>query len=379
MTMSAGALTAGGTLRSPSGSSRVILRGAGVIAGAGLFGLAFRQVDVMRVAGLIHGLGVSAVLIAAPSMAALTLETIAWRSAFSLVGERVAFWALLRVRVASESVGALLPLGALWSEALKPALLARHCETPVSANLVGIASRKYLLLLSQAGYLFLGFALGRGVLLSGFHRLGGSRALVVVPLVAALVLGLLSEVMAASLGGGRAFRAVLRTLSTVPSEPWRAGLARWSREIARSDGTAARFFGTPLAGRIARALPCLGAWLFEATETWLMLRLLGFRLEWGDAVGVEALVMLARNVLVFLPGGLGAQELGYATFLGAAGADMSVCAAFMVLKRTRELCWVVIGGLLLAMDSIRGGRDRAAIRTPHAAALLAAASTGPVR
>ena len=65
--------------------------------------------------------------------------------------------------------------------------------------------------------------------------------------------------------------------------------------------------------------------------------------------------MLARNVLVVLPGGLGAQELGYATLLTGVGGDLGVCAAFALLKRARELLWVLAGFALLA-------RDRAAVR-----------------
>ena len=228
--MPAEALTAGGTFRSSSVSSRAVLRGSGPVAGLTLFWLTFRAVDVRHVTALIHGLGTSAALLVLPSMAALALETTAWRNAFVLIGARPTFWSLARVRVASESVGVILPLGAVWSEALKPPLLGRQCGTPVSVNLVAVAARKYLLLVSQAGYLLLGFALGQTVLRSGFARLGGTRDVRRRPSPRCARDSLSSrKAWRPSLRGGQAIRVLFRLASAVPSERWRALLVRCER------------------------------------------------------------------------------------------------------------------------------------------------------
>jgi uncharacterized membrane protein YbhN (UPF0104 family) len=348
----AGAIEPANPDTSPRISSRAVLQGIGVAAAVTLLGTMARQVDFGRVALLLRGLGPLAVLLIAPSMAAVGLETFAWQRAFSRVGSRPAFWSLLRVRVASESLGVALPLGAVFADAIKPRLLSQRCSTPVSVNIVGVAARKYLLVLSQGAYLLLGFALGRTLLCAAFERACGTSALAVLALVGAIVLFLLAEGMALSLRGGATFRALIELAGRFPSSWLRSRLAQWKDEMARTDTTAALFFGAAPSVRLALAAPCLGGWLFEATETWTILHVLGAHLSWGDAVGVEALVVLARNVLAILPGGLGAQELGYATLLAGAGVDLGVSAAMMVLKRLRELSWALIGGALLAESSL---------------------------
>ncbi|HEX7670805.1 MAG TPA: lysylphosphatidylglycerol synthase domain-containing protein, partial [Polyangiaceae bacterium] len=163
------------------------------------------------------------------------------------------------------------------------------------------------------------------------------------------------------------FERALSALARVPSVRFRAILGRWRSEIVRTDETLSRFFH-PSASSSRGKIFCfyLGAWLLEATETWVMLHALGSTVAWGDAVGIEALVMLARNVLVMLPGGLGVQELGYATLLVGVAGDLGVCAALALLKRARELLWVLVGFALLAWDrgSVRQRGGHRGVRAP---------------
>jgi len=72
--------------------------------------------------------------------------------------------------------------------------------------------------------------------------------------------------------------------------------------------------------------------------------------SWGDALAIEAVVVLGRHLLVFLPAGLGVVELGYATFLVGTGASLDLCAAFVVMKRLREVSWAAVGYLLWTVD-----------------------------
>jgi uncharacterized membrane protein YbhN (UPF0104 family) len=350
--------------QSSASGSRTALQALGVIIAIGLLGLTLRHVDAHHVAELISGLGPSTLLLVIPSMMAVSLETFAWQNAFSVFGARPAFSSLFGVRVASESLGVALPLGALFADAVKPRLLSQLCHTPTSDGLVGTAARKYLLVLSQAGYLFIGFALGRTLLCSAFERACGMRQLGVLALFGGLLLVGVAEGMALSLRGGATFQAILRALGRIPSRSLRARIARFEGEMVHTDSTAARFFGTSGIVRARLALPCLGGWLLEATETWTILHVLGSSLSWGDAVGVEALVVLARNLLAILPGGLGAQEFGYATLLAGAGVDPNTSAAMMLLKRARELVWAVVGGSLLAAATFFARQERATRAAP---------------
>lgn len=290
----------------------------------GLLVLTFRHVDLRRAAAVVGSLGPSALLLLVPSALSLGLETAAWRRAFAVLGARTSFLALLRVRIAAESIGAALPFGVFWSESVKPHLLARHSGVPISVALAGMTARKYLLLSAQAAYLLAGFVLGLTMLRAGFARVAGTPALAFIALVASVALATAAELFRLALSNGKAFGRATAHLARLPWEPLRRALARAQAQATRTDQSTARFFGAPRRVLAPLVALCFAAWLFEATETWLILHALGSNIAWGDALGVETLVVLARHVLVALPGGLGAQELGYATFLGGTGRARSL-------------------------------------------------------
>ncbi len=331
--------------------SRALSWAVGIALAAALLGLAFRGVDGGKVATLLHGLGGGAALLLVPSAMALGLETQAWQGAFVIMGARPPFFRLLGVRLGSESVGAALPLGAMWADAVKPTLLAGRCGVPIPVGVAAIAARKYLLVLSQAGYLAIGFAIGQSALRKGFDHAAGAPALAWLALVASLALFVSAYGMAAMLRGGRALRAIMRAMALMPVKRVRDRLLGLSASVSHTDHAASLFFGATARARLPLALRCLAAWLLEATETCLILRLLGARVGWSDAVAIEGLVGLLRHVLVVLPGGLGAQELGYTALLTGLGCGVDTCAAFVLLKRARELFWIAIGCAALSSAS----------------------------
>jgi Lysylphosphatidylglycerol synthase TM region len=340
--------------RSPAGSRRHLLRAAGTALALALLYVAFRDLDPRRAARIVLGLGPTAVFLLAPSLLAILCETFAWQRAIAATMAPVAFGPLLRVRVASESLAAVLPLGALWADAARPSLLARHFGLTVGEGVASVAVRKYLLVLSQAGYLLCAFVAGRGILEEGFGRAVGAPGLSRVALLGAAVLFLASELSVLLCRGGSAFQTLLERLSRIPKNPLRETLLALRHGTVRTDRAAARFFGAPRALRLALAAPCLLGWLFEATETWIFLHVLGANVAWHDALAVEAIVVLGRHLLVLLPGGLGVLELGYATFLVGNRASLDICAAFVLLKRLREISWAGLGYLFWTLDRPQG-------------------------
>jgi hypothetical protein len=166
-----------------------------------------------------------------------------------------------------------------------------------------MAVRKYLLLLSQSAYLFLGFLLGKSALEAGFDRVLSMPFLSFIALGAAVALAVCSEGLVIVLRRGALFQTLSSLLRSAPFERLRGWMDRVENAAKHTDGTAAQFFGAPRRVHLALAVPCLAGWLLEATETWLALRVLGVSLGFGDALGIEAVVVLARHVFVVLPAG----------------------------------------------------------------------------
>jgi uncharacterized membrane protein YbhN (UPF0104 family) len=90
--------------------------------------------------------------------------------------------------------------------------------------------------------------------------------------------------------------------------------------------------------------------MVEALETFTILRLLGVHLDWKTILLIEVCASMVRNVAFLSPAGLGAQDLSYAALLRLFNAPdaLSVAAAFVLLKRGKELLWSLAGYGLLA-------------------------------
>jgi uncharacterized protein (TIRG00374 family) len=313
--------------------------------------LTFRAVDVDRVRQLLVGLGLFALIVPLPQLLSLACETLGWKQAFSLLGRRVRFLPLLRVRVTTDALTHSLPGGVVWCESAAPFLLKRHCGVPFAAGIAGLAARKYLLLVSQSAYVLLIFALGYGYLQASSERMLGGAGLPWVVLGVSALLAAAAFGVSATLQRGAVVARLHTLLWQIPARRWRNYLERRRARFLETDGQMARFFSTGAARLAAPALPFLAGWLCESVETYVILRLLGVDLDFAAVASFEVLLAFLRHTLVFLPAGLGVQDAGYAAFLAALGVPtaLSVGAAFVLLKRSKEVLWAAVGyGLLLA-------------------------------
>jgi glycosyltransferase 2 family protein len=166
-----------------------------------------------------------------------------------------------------------------------------------------------------------------------------------------------------------------RAPARLPSKRLRAALEARRAGFDATDGAFAALGARR--GRLAVSwLLLLGAWLVETGETYLLCRLVGIDLDIRHALAMEAAVVFARNAAFFVPAGLGIQDAGYLAFLSAFGIAAPLAAAFVVVKRTKELVWIAIGYLVLLVLERRQPHDAAT--TVSVAAPLGAGLGGPL-
>jgi hypothetical protein len=259
------------------------------------------------------------------------------------------------VRIITDAVMLGLPSGAVISESLQPYLLKRRCGVPFEIGIIAGLGRKFLVVMSHG--LFLGFsvllawpllqsasraAIGRGGL--PFLLLAGAAALI----VAALAL------VALGVHGNMADR--LHRLLDRFGGRWLGGwLERNALRFEAADEHLTTFFTHEPAGLVAPLVCYLFAWFARSLETLLFLALLGVHIALAGAMVMETALILVRAMAVPVPAGLGVQDAGYVLSLKGLGvADaVTVGAAFVLLKRGKDLFWIAFGFLLLAI-----GRDR---------------------
>lgn len=324
--------------------------------------------DLGRAWGLVSRIGPPIALVALPYLLIIGFDALAWRWVFAILGRDLAFHRLFSVRLATEAILLSFPGGAILAETLKPWLLLRREGVPVAETTATLAAKKVLLVSTQSLYLGAAAILGWAGLLAISEVLLRGPALPWMILAVAVALLVASALMLATFLYGALGARTHGLLARVPVARFRAFIAERRAGFEETDGHLAAVFGAHLGKLAACAIPFVLSWLAETLESWTILTLLGARLGFVEVMSFEAVVSLMRSIVFFVPAGLGVQDVGYMAALraiyavgaGASGAfagavpdPTTLGAAFVVVKRAKEVFWIVIGYGLLAM--VRSG------------------------
>jgi len=93
-------------------------------------------------------------------------------------------------------------------------------------------------------------------------------------------------------------------------------------------------------------------WIAEAGEVYLFIWYLGGPAKALASVSIAALSVFIKGTTFFIPGSLGAQDLGNLFLLKDFGYSEVAGVTFALLRRFREMVWIGIG--LLCITMLRG-------------------------
>lgn len=342
---------------------RVAVRAAGSLAALGLLAFLFRRADLARIRELIED---APWLLLTPVfyLGVLSCDALGWRRLIKVPGRPPAFRQLLEARTAAEGLGLSLPSGGVFAEGMAIYLLRKICGVPTGLAVASLAARRF--------YIFFSFGIALAAsAVAGHARLAAISTDVigrgglgwVVPGAAIVVLLGAFGLRAALLGGDLAGR-MLSGLRALPIKALRQWLARRAEAFQEVDRQVESALAGSGAGPLVTTLCFLGIWLCEVCETFFILGLLGAGLSFRDVFSFEGVLTLARGLAFFTPSGLGVQDLGYLAFLKGLGVQqaINVWGAFVLVKRGKEIFWIIIGYLLIARHAWRPstGEDAAA-------------------
>ena len=316
----------------------------------GLLAWVLRSADVGRAFGLVGSLGVRLPLLLLPHLTAIFFETFGWRLSFVRLGARPSFSGLLAVRVMVDALLLGLPSGSVMSETLQPYLLKRRCGVTMEAGIVATVARKFFVVVSHGLFLALATILAWPLLHSASATAIGRTGLpwLLLATSAILVGAALAGVLATA--HARVADRVHRRLDQVGGRWIGSWLERNALRFRRTDEALSAFFRHQPSGlAFPVALYGLG-WLVRSLETWLFLGLVGVTVPLRAAMVLETTLILVRALAVPVPAGLGVQDAGYILCLKALGVPdaTTVGAAFVFLKRGKDLFWILLGFVLLA-------------------------------
>jgi uncharacterized membrane protein YbhN (UPF0104 family) len=162
-----------------------------------------------------------------------------------------------------------------------------------------------------------------------------------VPLTLSVALGL-------GLREGSVFVHLQKVAAKLPWPALHKHAARWRDSAVAVDAQLASVGRARGSAWLATAA-FLGAWLFEALDTAVVVRLVGGPPSFVFALASEVGISMLRSLGNVAPAGLGVQDAGYATLLPAMGMSPDAAAAFVLVKRGKELVCIAFGYALLAV------------------------------
>lgn len=316
-----------------------------------LIAVAIRHADLGRALALVHSLGWALPLLLLPNLLAMAAEAAGLRAAVEArLPPAPTLQSVLGVRLITESFILGLPSGSLVNESMQPYLLKTRCGLPLERAIPAAVARKFLVVLSQGVFLLLATLLTWRTLDAASRATIGRGGLPWLLLAAGVAL------VVASLGGalatarGRVADRLHRGIRRIGGRWFGPWLERNASRFQSTDAGLASLFTERPASLGAPLLLYLLGWFIRSLETLIFLRLLGAEVSLASAMVLETALILVRAMAVPVPGGLGVQDLGYVLSLRALGIHdaATLGTAFVVMKRGKDLFWVLVGFLALA-------------------------------
>jgi uncharacterized protein (TIRG00374 family) len=339
-----------------------------VLLSLGLLAWVLRSADVSRALGLVDSLGIRLPLLLLPNLVAVLAETTGWWLSFARLGGRPRLPSLLAVRVMVDALMLGVPSGSVTSETVQPYLLKRRCGVTTETGIVATVARKFFVVISHGLFLAVATVLAWPALEADSTAAIGRKGLPWLLLATSAVLVGAALALVVATAHGRVADRVHRVLDRLGGRWLGSWLEHNALRFRRTDDELAAFFRHEPAGLAPPiALYALG-WLVRSLETWLFLRLVGVSIPLPAAMVIETALILVRAMAVPVPAGLGVQDAGYVLCLKALGVPdaTTVGAAFVLLKRGKDVFWILLGFLLLGFDRRR--REAALAPMPEGAA-----------
>lgn len=257
----------------------------------------------------------------------------------TMLGERMRFADVLRIRVSGEAVEMLTFTGPFLAEPAKGWLLMRRGLAPADAFAAVVTEYLlYAVVSSGLALIALWLLLARGALPPAVR----SAAIVTM----ALTIAFPAAFAFAAITGIGLIVPVLR-LSRVLIGARRA--ERAAQEFTRVEDAIIRFLHEHHA-RLAEVLAIeTAAHLLLVLEIWIVLAALGVSDSWNQPFIIEGAVKFVPIAFAFVPGQFGALEGAHALIASAIGLPAAVGLTLALLRRLRSLLVATAGVIVLTL------------------------------
>ena len=316
-----------------------------LLLGVGLLAVVIAEIDLAVVSANVTRVGIGFAAILAIYLVAFVLDSVSWQITISSVPLN-ARWAyrVWKLRMVGEAFNTVMPGAGMGGEPVKAALLKKHHGVGYRKAAASLILAKTINMIALVAFLIVGFVL----------MIAGAGLPATFEAVAAAGLAILGVAVLL-------FFVIQRFGITGLTGTW---LSRWRfgrriddvlHHIHDMDERLIGFY-TKARGRFAAALALAFVnWLLGVVEIYVALVFLGHPVSWADAWIIESSAQLVRTGAFFIPAAIGAQEGAFLLVCGAITGSPSLGFSASVVRRLREIVWIVWGFALGSLMSLKPG------------------------
>jgi len=333
---------------SQNNGSRLLLRMLGVILGILLFVYLIQRAGPAKLVASLVALGWGLALVIAWGGIAHILKTWAWRLTLLDRKYQVSFARMLGLRLSSEAVGQFGGLAQLFGDGLRVSLLGP--AIPLSNGIASVTIDRAFFVVSAAVVSFLGL----------------SAVLMVLPLPHKLILYaivfacfLLGFVLLSAIAIRNRWPLFSRTGGVLGRIRYLKPLIDRKRALIHSvEESLLDFYHRTPKAFWASLLLNLACHATAIVEVYLIVWLMGAKLNLFGALAIEALTKLVNVAGTFNPGNIGTYEGGNMLITKMFGLTAAAGLTLAFARRLRALFWSGVGILCLIVLSKRTKREK---------------------
>ncbi len=307
----------------------------------------FRELDGAQVLRLLEGIGGAAALIVLPYGTVILLDAAGWRQCVT-GSEHVPLREMFVIRLSTDAVMNTFPAGVAFAETLRPLLLRDRFGLRMTDAVASTLLSKINIAVAQIGFIITGLIFAFSLHASSLGELGlfSSPSSIAGTFLLAASAGI---VLSLPYSGAR-LTQITALLGRIRIPLLQRGAARIRNAVADIDRYVTGFARHHRTRLLRALLLFLLSWFAMAFETWLILALLGSGMSIMQAIALEATLSVVKLVFFFIPSAIGAQEVGILSILTAFAIPeaAAIAAAFIILRRGKELLWACSGISLFA-------------------------------
>lgn len=311
--------------------------------GLTLLALVLAEVDIDELVARVGQVGWGFAAILGIYLAAFLIDSLSWQLALLVVPIDVRWlYRVWKVRMVGEMFNAVIPAAGMGGEPVKAVLLREHYDVSYREATASLILAKTINMIALVIFLTAGFALilASPVLTPAYKGIAGIGLAVCG--LGTVMLFLLQRLKVSSLTGS----SIGRTRLGAP-------VLRILHHIQDMDTRLITFYVQHKHRFVIAVVIAFVNWVLGVAEIYYATAFLGHPVSLSEAWVIESVVQLVRFATFLIPASIGVQEGAFMLTLTAITGSPGLGVAIAVVRRMRELVWIIWGVALSAMFTLK--------------------------